>query len=548
MKRIILLLLLLGLPLAVLADGAVIPATAYPAKVTIPDQRALICWSNGIERLAIETRFTGEGSNFAWVLPLPAPPVIEEASPGLFTTLEYIFRPAIIHNVIPWYLLLLVCAGVVYLLATVRRNTQPRISDTLVSVLVASAITPLSACAGAPLILLLPYVVWRVRTGSESPWLIVVLLFLALLMSSMLLPALGTAGVGVTGSKVSILSHETIGAYETTTIAAKEPQALVEWLGNNGYMVPPAANKIVSNYVNRGWVFVATKLRRDSIEQAISSPQPLCFTFQTDQAVYPMQLTGVGNTNVTVELFVFGPSRAEARFFSVNRCAAPTFPDPENYSRGSTAQLRIAHPLLRKWVAGFPVATKLHANLFPEMMTEDIELQWMSFTEIRHDIYSYQGAATASLNYGVSVFLATLLLAGIVAAFRRDGWKQRFKLLSGLAALAGLITAILFFATVPKTTVRLTRFPAMRSQMNLRSLGNLYLKDAQSNHVTSLAESRAMLKKIQNRMPELTEQNLLLGGPIREEDSPGNYILRQGTNGVGFFLFDANGGEHGLDR
>lgn len=547
MKRILLSLLIFCLPLAARADGMVIPAVAYPAKVTIPDQRALICWSNGTERLAIETRFAGEGTNFAWILPLPAKPLIEEATPGLFTTLEYIFRPAIIHNVIPWYLFLLVCTGVVYLLATVRRNTPPRISDTLVSVLVALAITPLSACAGVPLVVLLPYVVWRVRSGSESPWLIIVLLFLALLMSSMLLPALGTAGVGGTGSEVSILSHETIGAYDTTTITAKEPRALVEWLQDNGYMVPPAANKIVSNYVNRGWVFVATRLRRDSSGQAISSPHPLCFTFQTDRAVYPMQLTGIGNRNLTVELFVFGPSRAEARFFSTDRCAAPTFPDPESYLRGSTHQLLIVHPLLRKWVAGSPVATKLHANLSSEKMNEDVELQWMPFAEIRNDIYSYQGAGTASLNYGVSVFLAALLLAGIMAVFRRD-WKPRLKLVAGFAAVTGVITAALVFVAVPKTAVRLTTLPALRSNMNLRSLGDLYLKDSQTNHAASLAESRAALKKIQNSMPELTEQNFLLGGPIREEDSPGNYILRQSTNGVEFFLFDASGGEHSLDR
>jgi hypothetical protein len=388
-QRTLSFLLLLFLPIAVWADGTVIPATAFPAKVTIPDQQALICWSNGTERLAIETQFTGDGTNFAWVVPLPSKPIIEEATPGLFATLEYIFRPAVIYNIAPLYLILLICTGVAYLMLTVRRDTPPRVADTLISILVALAMIPLSACIAVPLLPLLPYVVWRVRSGRESPWWILIVLFVTFLMSGMLLPTLGTAGGGVSETGVSILGHETIGAFETTTIAAKEPRALGEWLHDNGYAVPSAADKVISNYVSRGWVFVATKLRRDSAGRAIGVPQPLSFTFQTDKAVYPMQLTGVGNTNLTVDLFVFGPSRADARFFRTDRCAAPDFPNEEYFPKGSTDKLHIVHPLLRKWAAGSPVATKLSAELTPEMMTDDVELQWSPFSEIRHELYSY---------------------------------------------------------------------------------------------------------------------------------------------------------------
>ena len=58
-----------GVPLW--ADGIVIPQVFYP-KVEIPNQQALIHFSNGVERLVIETSFLGEGTNFAWVLPLSA--------------------------------------------------------------------------------------------------------------------------------------------------------------------------------------------------------------------------------------------------------------------------------------------------------------------------------------------------------------------------------------------------------------------------------------------------------------------------------------------
>ena len=547
MQRIISFLLLLFLPVTSLADGVVIPPVAYPAEVAMPAQSALICWSNGLERLVIGTEFIGTGTNFAWVVPLPSKPTIEEASSGLFTTLEYISRPNIIHNVFPFHLLLLIGVGVIYLLLNVRRNTQPRISDTLISVFVGLAIMPLSACMALPLVVLLPYTVWRVRTGREAPWVILALLFILFLMSSMLLPALGTAGVSASETGVSVLSHEIIGEYDTTTITAKDSQALDEWLKRNGYAVFPATDKVVSNYVSRGWIFVATKLQRDSAIQGTNWPHPLCFNFHTDKAVYPMQLTGIGSTNLTVDLFVFGPSRAEATFFHTVRCAKPLFPNPEDVLRGSTKELHIVHPLLRKWVAGTAVATKLTANLSPEMMSQDVELRWAPFSEYQLEFYSNQGAAIFGLNCGTIIFVAVLLPASIVTGFRRE-WRPHLKRLFGLAVITGAVVAAGVFVTVPKIPVRLTRLPAFYSIMNLRQLDLGFTEESQSNRVSSLAEARAILKKVENQYPKLTEQNLLLGGAVREEDSPGNYILRQSTNGVDFVWFDADGGEHGLAK
>src|SRR5512133_3036622 len=54
-----------------LAGGRVVPEEFLP-KVQIPNQQALICYSDGVERLVIETSFLGEGTNFAWVVPLPS--------------------------------------------------------------------------------------------------------------------------------------------------------------------------------------------------------------------------------------------------------------------------------------------------------------------------------------------------------------------------------------------------------------------------------------------------------------------------------------------
>ena len=303
-------MLLLFLPLAALADGMVIPTVAFPAKITIPDQRALICYTNGTERLVIETRFTGAGTNFAWVVPLPSQPVIEEATTGLFPTLQYLFRPEIVHDVPRYYIGILFALGFAYLIRLAAKS-------------VSNAFT------------------------------IAVVLLLLVILAALLLPALSaakTAGMSseTSSQTVSILDRKLVGIFETTTITSHDAKALQTWLSENGFAVPTNAEPVIASYVKDGWVFVATKVRRDKPDNETSTPHPLSFTFKTDKPVYPMRLTGVDNGPLSVELYVFGPSRAKASHFKVESCTRPN----------------IAHPLLHKWVGDSTVSHQAHSDTF----------------------------------------------------------------------------------------------------------------------------------------------------------------------------------------
>ena len=61
-----------------------------------------------------------------------------------------------------------------------------------------------------------------------------------------------------------------------------------------------------------------------------------------------MRLTGLNSRSLSVELYVFGHARATAPHFKVESCTRPN----------------IVHPLLRQWIGGLPVATKLTRNTF----------------------------------------------------------------------------------------------------------------------------------------------------------------------------------------
>ena len=147
----------------------------------------------------------------------------------------------------------------------------------------------------------------------------------------------------------------------------------------------------------------------------------------------------------------------------------------------------------------------------------------------------------------IADFVVSLALAVIATAFKRQ-WRPRLKLLAAFAVAAGLAVAGTTFASLPKTAVRLVRLPALRSQINLRELSYMFASECETNPVSSLSEARIAIKKIVDSFPRLTEKNLLIGGPVREEDSPGNYILRQSSNGVEIVCFDADGGEHLLNK
>jgi hypothetical protein len=519
-QRILSFLLLLFLPLSALADGMVVPTIAYPANVTIPDQRALICISNGTERLVIETRFTGAGTNFAWVVPLPSQPVIEEATTGLFPTLQYLFQPQIVHEVPHYYIGILLVLGFVYLL----------------------------------------------RLAAKSIWNAFVIIIFITIPAVMLLPALSAAKRSSMSSEtsnqtVSILDRKLVGIFEMTTITSRDPKALENWLRENGFALSTNAEPIIASYIKDGWVFVATKIRRDDAKPDTSTPHPLSFTFKTDKPVYPLRLTRLNGNPLSVELYVFCPARAEAPHFKIERCTRPNYPEPPpndlwswNRRRSSSATPNIVHPLLRKWVIGSPVATKLVGRLSPAEMRDDVWLNWTSFSEKGNHLFSQSGALTIALNWSVGVWAGSLLA---VCIFDLSNKRHRSKLSksAGITTVCCIGLTGLIYLALPKMETRLVKGPSEKWERIFFHFANEVSSDV-TNH-SPVADVRLIAKNLitigETNAPRWDEwsrsadwanwQNYYLGGPLREEDSPGNYTIREVNGRLEFVVYDADGAE-----
>jgi hypothetical protein len=137
-----------------------------------------------------------------------------------------------------------------------------------------------------------------------------VVVAILLIMSSMLLPALGTGTASASG-EVTVVERKRVGIYDTATLSSRDGEALFDWLRQNGFVTPTNFIPAIRAYAQEGWYFVASKIGLDASLPNGANAHPLTLTFKTDRPVYPLRLTGINNDSCRIDLYVFGPGQAE---------------------------------------------------------------------------------------------------------------------------------------------------------------------------------------------------------------------------------------------
>jgi hypothetical protein len=449
-------------PASVLADGMVVPEVFYP-KVEIPNQQALIHFSNGIERLVIETSFLGEGTNFAWVVPLPSAPEVKPVSEAFFNGLRQAFRPRLVHQVRPYYAGVLFLCGLAFLGTRSLRDEVSWVVDIPLCLLLSAG----AGFMGRHVIfgLLAVGLTLCIRLFSRTPasfgrLLLIGTAFDAFLMFPPFSKGLGlieTMGSTASGAEVSgtagvtVVSMQRAGVFDATTIRGNHPSAVLEWLEKNGYQTPKSAEPAIRHYLEQGWVFVASKVRCALADSKHTALHPLVFTFAARTPVYPTRLTAINNGACAIDLYVFGKQRATARHFGTVRCdcvASNLRPAP----KGSRSALGIADSEVVALIGDAPVGTKLSARLSPAQMASDVDIHSARFWRKGATVYSYSGALTIALNVALPLAALSWLLIGA----SRGGWNVGEKWISRwrwglLAATAGVGLAV--FLLLPKVEI-----------------------------------------------------------------------------------------------
>jgi hypothetical protein len=439
------------------ADGKVF-RQIFAERVETPNQQALIHFSEGAEDLVIETTVLGAGTNFAWVVPLPAPPEIAPVSEDFFTNLGRTFRSRLIHKPPPIYFAALFLCGLSFLGWRSMKDDVSSAMDFPLCVLLSGAAWYFGKHIffGVMALGLTAYV--RVWTRSPMNWGVAMLVGFALMawitfIHEPSLAALDSVIVYLGSEEedrgVTVISKQRAGVFDTATIQGSSPAAVAEWLDRNGFEMPKSAEPALRYYVDHGWVFVASKVRRDSADQKHSALHPLAFKFATKDPIYPMRLTGVENSDCSVDLFVFGKERGVARDFHVVRCDRVAI---RTEGKSGPSWLRVSDTEIWNVIGDATVGTKLTAKLTPAQMASDVKIGSEQFRSQRETVYSRQGAGLTALNIAGPIGAAGWMLLGA----SRGGWKTdekkiaiwRWRFLSFVVSVG-----LLVFLLLPKVEV-----------------------------------------------------------------------------------------------
>ncbi|MCW5769071.1 MAG: DUF2330 domain-containing protein [Phycisphaeraceae bacterium] len=531
--RLLLLIILFVSPVgAAAADGKVFAREGVVA--TIPDQRALIHFADGVQTLVIETRFESSSSpaggqetnsesggdpggnrgvvgEFAWVVPVPSVPELIEVTPGLMPTVQAVFEPRVLSGEFG--------LGVAV-----------------------SAVAIFVAC----------YILLCMRSGFGARLLAA---FLFLLMGVFfLLPSLGRSRGIEAGESTGVALHDRriLGHLDVAVLSATSSESLASWLTGHGFVVPPETAPAIDGYVRDGWSFCAARLNPASepdVADAIRAlPHPLGMRFETGAPIYPLRLTATATDSLEVDLYVLGPSRAAAPGFKATRCSRIKVEDVAEGNGwrdpGHTdGLLRVSHSGLRAITDNALVGTKLSATLTPAQMSNDAAITWEPYASTGDAVYSRRGALDRALFVGAVVLAVGSVLSLGIAAVARLYPGACSKLLGGVLAsamVAGTVT-LLVTQSVPTFQREGPGAWFAHHEIQLTYMGHWqeeWMAGDGHGQLPTLETARAKLRVICNQYASGREESA-----PREEDSPGNYTLRETAYGIEYVWYDARGGE-----
>ncbi|MCJ1676695.1 DUF2330 domain-containing protein [Streptomyces sp. APSN-46.1] len=119
------------------------------------------------------------------------------------------------------------------------------------------------------------------------------------------LPGAGDPAVGVVG-------REQLGDFDVARLTATDPDALRDWLEDNGFKLPDRLATELRPYVDQKWEYVAVRLApRQQGKPLRGDLDPLRIRFDSDRLVYPMRLSRMAKSPQSLGLFVLADHRME---------------------------------------------------------------------------------------------------------------------------------------------------------------------------------------------------------------------------------------------
>jgi hypothetical protein len=175
----------------------------------------------------------------------------------------------------------------------------------------------------------------------------------------------------------------------------------------------------------------------------------------------------------------------------------------------------------------------------------------LSFGEKRLVFYSGHGAAIMAANITVTLLVAALLTLYWISG--REGSRvQRIRKCCEMSLCSALLIWLPIYLLLPKIPVVVQMRPAGRNMLLHHSIPSYLEEEAGgkgTNFTPDIAWVRMQLRDTsdfrRNINPKF-QTNFFSGQPWCEEDSPGNYTVRQTAGGIEYIWYDIEGGEHAV--
>jgi hypothetical protein len=497
-----------------LADGKMFPQIAYKVPPTIPSQRAIIVYKDGIEKLIIESSLEGKGKEFGWIIPLPAEPnKFEKVSPGLLRTLSIAIQPKITHDLTEILLMTFWFTIFVFLIYRV-------------------------------------HLLWIKQRIIN----IVLLLVITVIMFSLLMPTLSK-----TVSTISFQSSEGIfykdiqkvGSYNLAVLDANSSDALDNWLRVNGFLgLQKEDATIVSNYIKEGWCFIAAKLTREA-DGGYSQPHPLSMSFVAQMPVYPMRLTSTIGSDVYLEIFVISDKQATNNQLNLEFSDEFKFEKEgykllteDKYLPGFTSSKfnqRIGHPDSLNLLWDGCVLSKLCGTLKPIQMKKDIVFDFKEAGPYQKHYWTKQGALQGS-----AIILLIAFASVVIAMHSYYRINKQLKIRSPfvqavvIALTVSIIAGGIIYAALPK--IYNIKSHSYLSDVLFRVRVNRFKEHIWSKFSTENNNlENIKLEDFGRFIEEYENKNLYTGEAVKNEDSPGNYVFIEDERGIVWRTFSNEG-------
>ncbi len=119
--------------------------------------------------------------------------------------------------------------------------------------------------------------------------------------------------------RVTLISRQTLGPFDVSTLDANDADALSEWLESNGYTFPARLTGVLRPYVEQDGFYVAIRLAPAQSGNALTGAlDPLWLTFESDRIIYPMRPAALMAGDLPMQLYVLAEHRVD-------------HPDPNQY-------------------------------------------------------------------------------------------------------------------------------------------------------------------------------------------------------------------------